>query len=561
MHANPLELETLGHEVLQRIDLGDPRADLAELDRIIVRVENLLASLLRGRALLKTKLNRLDSPMINLLPPEIISLIFTFCVPDFNDYDPETFVRGDPPVPFLLGAVCRSWRSIAWSTPTLWSCLSLHLSTQNLTILVDLMKEWLYRSGELPLSVRLSCDPVSGDRGDVIHRTGKPYIFQMIHTISDDYRHRLHALDLRIPVTFFEGFHMLQSDSILESLFIDPPDGQSDSEHTLELGFTPRLRRLHLSSVYLKCVQIQWSNITHVYAYAFYVDECLEILRRAPQLVWCKFPLMISGTAPYPEPENPLIAPCLKFLHISREKRVSLTVFLNKLILPSLEELFYKGSDEATEWELLILLLTRSTCPLHSLTLHEAFITSELDLIRLVQKVPRLRTLCISSKENRPALLTDRLLSLMSTRDQGHANDFLSELEFFKYAGLITFSWNSLLSLLSTIGSRVAPCISSDSSCPSQSQVLLKSNCRPHLPSLKTLVMEFSQDTYEPITADDIPTLVEFLEQGRNIDLRLRNSRDILEGSIRDHLPVYLDRYLALRKGQSPCSESAEMPV
>jgi hypothetical protein len=29
--------------------------------------------------------------------------------------------------------------------------------------------------------------------------------------ISDYYRHRLHALDLRIPVTFFAGFHMLQS--------------------------------------------------------------------------------------------------------------------------------------------------------------------------------------------------------------------------------------------------------------------------------------------------------------------------------------------------------------
>jgi hypothetical protein len=556
MHANHLQLETLGHEVLQSIDSGDPRADLAELDRIVARVENVLAVLLRGRALLKTKLNRLDSPMINLLPPEIISLIFTFCVPDFNDYDPETFVRGDPPVPFLLGAVCRSWRSIAWSTPMLWSCLSLHLSSQDLTILVDLMKEWLRRSGELPLSVRLSCDPVSGDRGDAIHRTGQPYIFQMIRTISDDYRHRLHALDLRIPATYFEGFHMLQSDSILESLYIDPPDGQSDSEHTLELGFTPRLRRLHLSSVYLKCVQIQWSNITHVHAYAFYVDECLEILRRAPQLVWCKFPLMISGTAPYPEPEEPLIVPSLKFLHISREKRVSLTVFINKLILPSLEELFYRASDDATEWELLISLLTRSACPLNSLTLHDAFIISELDLIRLVQKAPRLRKLSISSKENRPALLTDRLLSLMSTRDQGRENEFLSELEFFKYAGPITFSWSSLISLLSATGSRITPRISSDSGCPSQSQTLLKSNCRPQLPALKTLVMEFSQDTYEPITADDIPTLVELLEQGRNVDLRLRHSRDILEESIRDHLPVYLDRYLALRKGRRPCTES-----
>lgn len=547
--------------MLQRVDLGDPRADLPELNRIVARVEDLLANLLRGRALLKTKLNQLDSPIINL-PPEIISHIFIFCLPDFNDYNPETFVRGDPPVPFLIGAVCRSWRTIAWSTPTLWSCLSLHLSTQNFTILVDLMDEWLPRSGELPLSIRLSCDPPSENRRDVIAE-GYPQIYEMIHTINDCYSHRLHALDLRIPVHLFKEFHIHWSDSILESLNIDPPDGQLDSDHILELGCTPRLRRLHLSAIYLKSIQIQWSNITHVHASEFYADECLEILRRAPQLVWCKFPFMISGTASYPEPEMPLIVPSLKFLHISREKRVSFAVFLNKLVLPSLDELFYKGSVEATEWELLISLLTRSACPLHSLTLQYAHNTSEFDLIRLVQKVPRLRTLCISSKENLPAILTDQLLSIMSTRDQGHENDFLSELELFKYDGLITFSLNTLLSLLSATGSLAAPCISSDSRCASQSQTLLKSNCRSFLPALKTLDMEFSQDTYEPITTDVIPALVELLERGMRIDLRLQHSRDILEESIQDHLPVYLDRYLALRNGRPPCSESAsvETPV
>jgi hypothetical protein len=61
MLANHLELEASGYEVLQRVDLGDPRADLPKLDRIVARVENLLANLLRGRALLKTKLNHLDS--------------------------------------------------------------------------------------------------------------------------------------------------------------------------------------------------------------------------------------------------------------------------------------------------------------------------------------------------------------------------------------------------------------------------------------------------------------------------------------------------------------------
>jgi hypothetical protein len=107
-------------------------------------------------------------------------------------------------------------------------------------------------------------------------------------------------------------------------------------------------------------------------------------------------------------------------------------------------------------------------------------------------------------------------------KDQGHETDFLSELEFFNYTGLITFSLNTLLSLLSATGSRVAPCISSDSRCASQSQTLLESNCRPHLLALKNLVIEFSQDRTctEPITADVIPASVELLEQGRNIDLR-----------------------------------------
>lgn len=56
---------------------------------------------------------------------------------------------------FHLGAVCRTWRNIAWTTPSLWTSLVFWVVYDTTEPQVQLAIEWLNRSGNLPLSIVL----------------------------------------------------------------------------------------------------------------------------------------------------------------------------------------------------------------------------------------------------------------------------------------------------------------------------------------------------------------------------------------------------------------------
>ncbi|KAF9451523.1 hypothetical protein P691DRAFT_723992 [Macrolepiota fuliginosa MF-IS2] len=91
---------------------------------------------------------------INSLPPELLSSIFLHL---------WQVRRHQQLLPFqvTISRVCRHWRQIAISTPTLWSTITLFSSAS-----LPCVDEWLARSGATPLDVRL--DIYDADyRGDV----------------------------------------------------------------------------------------------------------------------------------------------------------------------------------------------------------------------------------------------------------------------------------------------------------------------------------------------------------------------------------------------------------
>ncbi|KXN89122.1 hypothetical protein AN958_06323 [Leucoagaricus sp. SymC.cos] len=85
------------------------------------------------------------------LPAELLAQVFEHCLPS------DTFsVPVSSQAPLLLAHTCPRWRSVALSTPSLWS--TLHIVYKDPSLDVPMASNWLQRSGCLPLSVCISID-------------------------------------------------------------------------------------------------------------------------------------------------------------------------------------------------------------------------------------------------------------------------------------------------------------------------------------------------------------------------------------------------------------------
>ncbi|KAJ7279494.1 hypothetical protein C8J57DRAFT_1175391 [Mycena rebaudengoi] len=73
-----------------------------------------------------------------------------WCLPEL-DFEPSP-----SEAPLLLAQVCHQWRSIALTTPRLWSCFRLSrplYSTGYSNTVFLLLETWLSRSGSSPLTI------------------------------------------------------------------------------------------------------------------------------------------------------------------------------------------------------------------------------------------------------------------------------------------------------------------------------------------------------------------------------------------------------------------------
>ncbi|KAJ7772037.1 hypothetical protein DFH07DRAFT_734295, partial [Mycena maculata] len=102
------------------------------------------------------------------LPPELMSLIFLFCLPD------DEFIFPDPSsAPLLLCRICRQWRHIALAMPGLWASLFLHMGRffpmfpnfkePALADLAAFFCQWISNARSLPLSFRVDDYPKYDD--------------------------------------------------------------------------------------------------------------------------------------------------------------------------------------------------------------------------------------------------------------------------------------------------------------------------------------------------------------------------------------------------------------
>ena len=131
--------------------LCDLCMEFKQLQDQISGVTQHLGRLLEKRYQLKERIAIYHSnKIIQKIPPEFLSNIFQFFISSDSDCE------RNPNSSLILGAICGRWRAIAWSTPCLWSSISINFDIGSLGDKLRLAREWLSRSGQLPLSISIT---------------------------------------------------------------------------------------------------------------------------------------------------------------------------------------------------------------------------------------------------------------------------------------------------------------------------------------------------------------------------------------------------------------------
>ena len=417
----------------------DPKDELAELDALLER-------LTLKRYDLKRKVNRFHSPIVRQLPPDVTSTIFEFCLPDFMDHPLSPYTREDLSLPLSLGAICSYWRNVAWSTPSLWSSLVvLNPSEYNSHRFTGIAQDWLARSGQLPLSIRILLT--------FYNRT----VLALVDIINQ-YSIRWSDLDLYIPDHYYQHFRATDNHApLLKSIrFYCTANANAATARKLKFQLKcPRLERATLSYCQMGEINIQWDNLTHLTLYAMSIIDSFLILRKTPRLVFCK----ISGArTPYRwQNIGALVLASLRSLQLLIS---SAEDFLNNIIAPHLEEFrlpyYYNPSmDVITSF------LRRSACSLRSFSVifsisppyFEAFTT-------LLQSMPSLNTLSLRSmtttvhdttpEDYDPQNILQLVAKVLSSQSTSPQQGFLPNLNILEYTGELYLrpgNYNDLYSL------------------------------------------------------------------------------------------------------------------
>ena len=455
------------------------------------------------RYALKRKINRFHSPIVRKLPPDVTSTIFELCLPDFTDNPLSYYPEEDISIPLSLGAICSYWRDIAWSTPSLWSSLVVRVTSKHKSpITIGIAQEWLARSGQLPLSIRIA----SALRD---HQA-----MSALADIINQYSIRWSELDLNIPDHHYQYFHATENHApILKFIRFYGPRCATDLNFKLTC---PRLERANFSSFPIDETNIQFDNLTHLTLQFTSLINSLPILRQTPRLVFLKF----SGSCErYEGPGlGALVLTSLKYLELLSWDLAE--DFLNNLIAPQLEEL-RTSSYIFTSMETITSFIRRSACSLRSFsmyfTIFPPYFEAFMDCLQVMPSLNKISIMLLSStsvedntpKNFDPRSLFQLLAKVLSSQSTSPQQGFLPNLKILEYSGKLYLrpgNYDDFYSLPPTDDSIHGPF---------------------HL-------LKLDLDAATHIPKDMISCLLSLVERGITVNVS-NNSKDILQSSIDYH--------------------------
>lgn len=411
----------------------DPSTELAKVEAEVEKVTDVIGNLVYP---LKGQIN---SRFLRVLPTEIIVEIFAYCgVVEPGDDKPS---KVDNSLPLKLGAVCTAFRTIAWSTPSLWATVILNIEVSSrIPAQAKLLNDWLSRSGRLPLSIYL-CSSLN-----LLWAIGRP---ELILKVVNEFADRWRRVDIRLPSSCYRDLLFpKQRFPMLQSLTLKPQGGQSDRSHQINICDASQLSHVSLHCLYLRSIKLSWNILTTLELEAFYIDECLEMMRQSTNLTSLSIGRILSGDDNHSISTDRAIMPSLASLTIVNNRATELGMMFDKIMTPSLREFsFTADSTTRAPYTHILDLVKRSACPLESVSFKYC---SFPELKQFLSMVPSLKHLDITSSVRSPqptlAPFTDDILQLCDPTF-AFANKkpcLLPNLEVLRYRGPQTFSWPRL---------------------------------------------------------------------------------------------------------------------
>ncbi|KAF8956696.1 hypothetical protein BDZ97DRAFT_2079667 [Flammula alnicola] len=328
------------HSLKCSVSSGAACAKLSELDAAIDRQ---LADLLEKRRALKTQVNHHHNPLIHRLPSEIASHVFTLYVESVNErlLSDHPYDKADWSPSLLLASVCKIWREIALATPRLWASANIFLYNSDLRgSQAELVKQWLDRSGQLPLSINLT----TGFPG--YHRVQEKSFLPLFYIVRQ-YSHRWHSLTLYYVRYNHYIIGDLMQAPMLETIRLFPEYYSIGA--TFHLPETPSLRHFEINNnILVSDVVVQWDTLTFFECDFIYIYEVLLILCSAKRLVTGRFHGVDDNSLEDGHESAARVThTSLKHLHISCLNGIfnpHLSKLINLLDLPSVESFVFDTS-------------------------------------------------------------------------------------------------------------------------------------------------------------------------------------------------------------------------
>lgn len=295
------------------------RSDCHPCDKFIALETKILDTAEQLRAMLtqhkemEANLNYHHSDIVRKMPTEIMSYIFQWCIADVSANGLDSASRKDVFMPFTLGSVCRSWRQIVWSSPYLWTHVSIKpISNPNTVDLVELVSEWLSRSKALPILVHVYAS-TDNDRVQTLHWKSTLEVLAQSSERWCEFHSHLPVSSLQYLCGQMGGTPLMQTLDFTrwadDNYFGTPVDVKLWKNHI------PKPSKVYLDNeFYFEAVNINWSAATDVEVY-FPIGDCLKVLKDAPLLDACDFTVL---TRPWQS--------TLTWMHINHQNLKDLSV-------------------------------------------------------------------------------------------------------------------------------------------------------------------------------------------------------------------------------------------